>query len=469
MATEKNLKKLTIHKLKKKTYNALAEKPVDELVMLTDVGGQVAEITEASADYVGEIVQYVGETNDTYTNGYFYKCVETDGAYSWIQANVQAGGGAGGDYLPLSGGTLRGSLGIEVKGPYLNNVDILSIKTSEPNGANAKSWGFVANVGGAGLYYNGFLHPRTDRSGYLGNSTHRWVSVATTKLNNGADLIVPTEGGTLARLEDLEGIGGGASLPDQTDNAGKFLMTDGTKASWGSAITNTANSDNSLCIGGNDTTYGQPFSVWIGLGSGPENAYASNSLAVGGSAKAGATAVALGTWATAKNNGISIGYMADSTYNAIQLGNGTNYDENTFKVANANGNFEMMDANGNVPRERLKNLVEVLPTADNGYTTVKNFGNNYIEATGIYEVGSVEANAEVVDVIPFPEGIQFEEGQMYWANAHATTEDANGNTVVANVISRGSSDITIVYKNLGSTEVENLTICWEVRGVVAAK
>lgn len=99
MATEKNLKKLTIHKLKKKTYNALAEKPVDELVMLTDVGGQVAEITEASADYVGEIVQYVGETNDTYTNGFFYKCTETDGVYSWTQVNVQGGGASLPDLL----------------------------------------------------------------------------------------------------------------------------------------------------------------------------------------------------------------------------------------------------------------------------------------------------------------------------------------------------------------------------------
>lgn len=112
-------------------------------------------------------------------------------------------------------------------------------------------------------------------------------------------------------------------------------------------------------------------------------------------------------------------------------------------------------------------LVEVLPTADNGYTTVKNFGNNYIEATGIYEVGSLEANAETVDVISFPDGVQFEEGQMYWANAYATTEDTNGNVVVATIISRGTSDITIVCKNLGSTDVENLIICWEVRGMLA--
>ena len=35
--------------------------------------------------------------------------------------------------------------------------------------------------------------------------------------------------------------GGGASLPDQTGNAGKFLTTDGTNVSWGKALVNNVN------------------------------------------------------------------------------------------------------------------------------------------------------------------------------------------------------------------------------------
>ena len=168
--------------------------------------------------------------------------------------------------------------------------------------------------------------------------------------------VVDTPSGKQAALKVYNlngGGGGGSSLPDQTGNAGKFLTTDGTTASWGNALASTAKSNLSLCIGGNDTTSGQQFSVWIGLNSGPENVLASNSLAVGNYAKAGSTAVALGADASAKNNGVSIGYYAVSTNNAIQLGGGTNNDENTFKVSNNNGNFEMMDVDGNVPLERL--------------------------------------------------------------------------------------------------------------------
>jgi hypothetical protein len=61
-------------------------------------------------------------------------------------------------------------------------------------------------------FKSGAIYPMTlDLS--LGGSATKWTNVFTKKLNNGADLIVPTEGGTLARLEDLEGIGGGDYLP----------------------------------------------------------------------------------------------------------------------------------------------------------------------------------------------------------------------------------------------------------------
>ena len=195
-----------------------------------------------------------------------------------------------------------------------------------------------------------------------------------------------------------------SSLPDQTDNAGKFLTTDGTNASWGNAITSTAKSDLSLCIGGNDTTSGQPFSVWIGLNSGPENIYASNSLAVGNYAKAGSTAVALGADSSAKNNGISIGYYAVSTYNAIQLGGGTNNDENTFKVSNENGNFEMMGANGTIPTDRYTTTpttagtyVPKLTIAEDGTATrewgTESGGGDYLPLSGGTLTGSIGFSA----------------------------------------------------------------------------
>ena len=55
------------------------------------------EMPEPSVELDGKIVQYVGET-DVYTQGYFYKCTETDvDYYEWVNISVQSGGGGGGD------------------------------------------------------------------------------------------------------------------------------------------------------------------------------------------------------------------------------------------------------------------------------------------------------------------------------------------------------------------------------------
>lgn len=55
----------------------------------------------ASVDNVGAIIQYVGTTTGTYTNGYFYECTEDNGTYSWVAKNVQAGGSSGGGHTIL--------------------------------------------------------------------------------------------------------------------------------------------------------------------------------------------------------------------------------------------------------------------------------------------------------------------------------------------------------------------------------
>lgn len=65
---------------------------------------QVTELPEASETEEGKIYQYVGETTASLINGYFYKCVEESGVYSWVEKSVQSGGGSGGtsDYTELS-------------------------------------------------------------------------------------------------------------------------------------------------------------------------------------------------------------------------------------------------------------------------------------------------------------------------------------------------------------------------------
>ena len=60
-----------------------------------DTNIQVETIPAATSANEGRIVQYVGITGATYTNGYFYKCVEdgdNPGTYIWEDAEVQEGG-----------------------------------------------------------------------------------------------------------------------------------------------------------------------------------------------------------------------------------------------------------------------------------------------------------------------------------------------------------------------------------------
>lgn len=59
---------------------------------------QVTTMPTASAALLGTVVQFIGETSGGYTHGYFYECVsdgEATPTYSWLQTNVQPGGGGG--------------------------------------------------------------------------------------------------------------------------------------------------------------------------------------------------------------------------------------------------------------------------------------------------------------------------------------------------------------------------------------
>lgn len=133
-----------------------------------------------------------------------------------------------------------------------------------------------------------------------------------------------------------------SGLPSQTGNSGKFLTTDGTDASWSDKpLVNTATGSNSLTILGTAST--QTNAVNVGKTSSASN----YGTAIGHSAAAG--------WTRA----VAIGYQAKvSAQSAIQIGSvggstTTNSDANTFKVANDNGNFEIMSADGTIPEARL--------------------------------------------------------------------------------------------------------------------
>ncbi len=174
-----------------------------------------------------------------------------------------------------------------------------------------------------------------------------------------------------------------SGLPDQTGQSGKFLTTDGTDASWSDKpLVNTATSSTSITIGGTATTSG--FAVNVGNGSSVTGA---NGSAYGRNAQAGQEAVAVGSYSKASGRqSVAVGGAQATAFGAIAIAGGdsifqgkatatyaiqlgstgnttTNSDANTFKVGNANGNFEIMSADGTIPTARFATD----PVADGTY------------------------------------------------------------------------------------------------------
>lgn len=122
-----------------------------------------------------------------------------------IDGNVisaTGGGGGGGDYLPLSGGTLTGDLNfltakvsfVQRASDFNNKMGTLVILTSNSIGSMTETMA----IDNAGIY------PSKTNVYACGSRYYKWANVYTTKLNNGANLAVPTTGGTLARIEDID-------------------------------------------------------------------------------------------------------------------------------------------------------------------------------------------------------------------------------------------------------------------------
>ena len=154
--------------------------------------------------------------------------------------------------------------------------------------------------------------------------------------------------------------GGGGSLPSQTGNAGKFLTTDGTDPSWSDKpLVNVSSRSDTLAILGN-TGSNVEGAVAVGPASNTANYSVYLGYRAGYSARsARCIAVGYNAYNQYSNYSIAIGYRTSTGADyAIQLGSmgdvqTTNSDANTFKVANDNGNFELMSADGTIPEARL--------------------------------------------------------------------------------------------------------------------
>lgn len=366
-----------------------------------DVGAIPQYSTMPTPTSAGVIAQFIGTTNQNYTNGYIYKSVGGSGYI--ITDGELVGDSTSPDPFPtitFNKSTFESylsqneynelatkdiSLLISLMGDdevvmvtYNYTDETMEYQFVVPLGEGAtysdaetflSSIGFSVDLSGmsAGDVYsfNGYLP--TSAAGYS------W-----TRIDVQPSPVIPDP------------------LPSQTGNSGKFLTTDGTDASWSDKpLVNTATGLNSVTIEGTVATSDQATNVgknsqagyratatgqWANANANYGTAYGFGSVAnqqyatsVGtGATCTGANGTATGANATAGNNSTSAGYFARATgTNCIQLGsNGTsavtNSDNNTMKVANANGNYEMMSADGSIPSDRLIHAINkysTMPTA----------------------------------------------------------------------------------------------------------
>lgn len=211
---------------------------------------------------------------------------------------------------------------------------------------------------------------------------------------------------------DITGSGGGGSgLPDQTGHSGEFLTTDGTDASWSDKpLINktTAPQGLAVCVGPYSLTgIYQPLVFTSGnIDSGNVNP-ASAQIILGNLTTAGVTGPKLSGWgatavgidvAATQTRAIAIGPFTRATAaGAIQLGSSgsgtTNSDANTFKVGNANGNFEMMSADGTIPTARLTKVNTTVTLAAADWSA----GTQTVSVTGMTATGVVLVSPDPTD------------------------------------------------------------------------
>lgn len=298
MPTSKKVTDLKINKLTEAQYKAAVQAGVideDQLSLITDeTEGQVKTFPVASADYEGQILQYVGVTDSTYTNGYFYKCTAqgtSPETYAWVQTDTQPAGSAytAGTGIDITNNVVSvdntvlvnnqtGASSVNIKGSNndkSNSVAVGSGSSITNNQAVAVGWGSQAGydctaVGAGSIAYDDYSTAvgfgATVPSGVayaiqLGNGTNNTSGTLAVALSadgsswtnyellssNGtipedrlADTTNATAGQVLTLDSNLNAVwqAGGSSggLPSQTGNAGKFLTTDGTDASWSDTV-----------------------------------------------------------------------------------------------------------------------------------------------------------------------------------------------------------------------------------------
>lgn len=342
----------------------------------------------ASADNLGKVYLYTGTTDASHTHGYVYECIATPVYDATVQFNPATLSGttaacSGSDFAALVARWGSGAIDTIIKGTltYDESGELLVFVGQDDTDTTVCTFQlYVQDYVDAGFTFTGTFQDgdviaftcTIEETG----ATYAWVRQ---DVQPQPEKELPTQAGNSGKYLKTNGVSASwaavESLPSQTGQSGKFLTTDGTDASWGTinALQNEATGDFSLGILMQNNPFAKSKTNAVAVGF-TSSSFSDYGVAVGSGASVGLSS----------NFAITIGYNAmASAQSAIQLGHsGNNSDANTFKVANDNGNFELMDANGNLPADRLASTTGL---ADGNYRLRLTMANGVPTLTWVAE------------------------------------------------------------------------------------
>lgn len=312
------------------SYNDLEDQP-DIPTEARQVGAipELGSMPTADAEYENIIVQYSGSTTSTYTNGYFYRCDST--------------------FVSAASATISQTVGSSLSDLAVVAADFESFYPE------TGIYDFVFD--GVDWYYNEDVVDLTS----LGITFS-----GTPDMDDTIEVdFTATEYSYAWNRVDVQP---GSVLPSQAGNAGKYLTTDGTNATWGAinALQNMATGTSSISVGA--LAASSQFGLTCIGSTTPNASSGSDNVLIGRTAGATGSvpneSVCVGAVTQAGSNCISIGRGARTSGSySIQLGGGLNSVNNTLKVSNNNGNYEMMSSDGTIPTDRFTTT----PTTDGSY------------------------------------------------------------------------------------------------------
>lgn len=209
-----------------KTEMATAQSDIGELKTASNTqAGLISDLQNDKADKTALPQNQTGTAGQVYT--------KTDDGAEWKDASggtseivhdaTLSGSGtvesplkvADDTYLPLSGGALTGPLVSSKNVPSFKTTPVLSLCAKKEDGTNGNIATISMTPNVNTLFLDSMLSLNTIITPNVGSGAEKVSLAYIAKINNGSDLAVPTEGGTLARVEDINAaVGDIASVLD---------------------------------------------------------------------------------------------------------------------------------------------------------------------------------------------------------------------------------------------------------------